>query len=110
MHTFYKQNGYIEFSTAEKMLIKNPKTYLTKELGDDAFAVDEALANVFASSAPLGDDALAVDEALAVANVALDIANVLRKAMLPCNLAVDRAELSRGPTCRRRPAASRRAP
>ena len=39
VRTFYKQNGYIEFSTAEKMLIKNPKAFLTKEFGDEAFAL-----------------------------------------------------------------------
>jgi hypothetical protein len=36
---FFGQNGYIEYSTAEKMLVSNPKGFLTKELGEEGHAL-----------------------------------------------------------------------
>ncbi|EKX51969.1 hypothetical protein GUITHDRAFT_102581 [Guillardia theta CCMP2712] len=36
---FFNQNGYIEYSTAEKMLINNPKSFLSKEFGNLGFAL-----------------------------------------------------------------------
>ena len=45
VNNFYKQNGYIEFSTAEKMLINNPKTFLAKELGSTGFCLRSAFAS-----------------------------------------------------------------
>ncbi|KAJ1485798.1 hypothetical protein T484DRAFT_1792132, partial [Baffinella frigidus] len=43
---FYDQNGYIEYSTAEKMLVNNPKGFLTKELGASGFALRTCYASL----------------------------------------------------------------
>ena len=46
MRGFYEQNGYIEYSTAEKMLVNNPKGFLTKELGASGFALRTCYASL----------------------------------------------------------------
>ena len=72
MRTFYKQNGYIEFSTAEKMLISNPKGFLTKELGASGFA----LRSSFASHSLVEQVDAEVEEAVSSCSI-LDVAPLL---------------------------------
>jgi hypothetical protein len=43
---FYEANGYIEYTTAEKMLVNNPKGFLSKELGASGFALRTCYASL----------------------------------------------------------------
>jgi len=72
VNTFYKQNGYIEFSTADKMLINNPKGFLTKELGSTGFALRSA----FVSNSLVDNVDAQVEEAICTGTI-IDVAPLL---------------------------------
>ena len=72
VNSFYKQNGYIEFSTAEKMLINNPKAFLTKELGASGFC----LRSSFAANSLVDTVAAQVEEAVSSSCI-IDVAPLL---------------------------------
>jgi hypothetical protein len=57
---FFSQNGYIEYSTAEKMLVSNPKGFLGKELGEEG----HALKSCFVSKHLIEQVDAAVEDAL----------------------------------------------
>ena len=72
VNDFFKSNGYIEFATAERMRISNPKGFLTKELGGAGFA----LRSSFCGHSLVDAVDVQIEEALSSGTI-LDVAPLL---------------------------------